>query len=170
MIDINELEIKLLIKNIKKGKLVVLNEWIENRKEKLYKIAWSYLYNHEDVEDVFQDTIIKVYENIKKLHKKKYFETWFIRILINECKMKLRKRKREILKEEITYEKNHEDNYNFYEDINKLENKFKEVIVLKYISEYTQEEISEILDIPIGTVKSRIYRGLKELRKLMQEV
>lgn len=73
MININELEIKLLIKNIKKGKLEVLNEWIENRKEKLYKIAWSYLYNHEDVEDVFQDTIIKTYENIKKLHKKKIF-------------------------------------------------------------------------------------------------
>ncbi|MGO1369949.1 MAG: RNA polymerase sigma factor [Senegalia sp. (in: firmicutes)] len=170
MIKINELEIKYLIKQIKKGKLEFLNEWIIERKGKLYKIAWSYLYNHEDIEDVFQDTILKVYENIKKLHKKKYFETWFIRILINECKMKLRKRKKEVLKAEITYEKKHEDNYNFYEEINKLEDKFREAIVLKYISQYTQEEISEILDIPIGTVKSRIYRGLKELRKLMQEV
>lgn len=84
--------------------------------------------------------------------------------------MKLRKRKREVLKGEIVYEECHEDNYNFYEEINRLQDKFKEVIVLKYISEYTQEEISEILDIPIGTVKSRIYRGLNELRKLIQEV
>lgn len=91
-------------------------------------------------------------------------------MLINECKMKLRKRKKEILKEKISYEKYHEDNYNFYEEINRLQDKFKEVIVLKYISEYTQEEISEILNIPIDTVKSRIYRELNELRKLMQEV
>ena len=42
--------------------------------------------------------------------------------------------------------------------------------MLKYISGYTQEEISNILDIPIGTVKSRLYRGLRELRKLIKEV
>ena len=62
------------------------------------------------------------------------------------------------------------EEYDFFQELNSIDDIYKEVIVLKYISGYTQEEIADILDIPIGTVKSRIYRGLKELRKLIKEV
>lgn len=161
---------KKFIKDIKKGKLEVLVDWIQWRKSKLYKIAWSYLYNHQDIEDTFQDTLIKVYENIDGLKNENYFETWYITILINECRKKLKKSKREILKEDIVYEEYHLDKYQFFEELNSLDEKHREVIVLKYISGYTQDEIAKILDIPIGTVKSRIYRGLKELRSEMEEV
>lgn len=148
----------------------MLVDWIQDRKSKLYKIAWSYLYNYQDIEDVFQDTLIKVYENIDNLREEKYFETWYITILINECRGKLRKRKREALEEDIIYEEYHIDEYQFFEELNLLDEKHREVIVLKYISGYTQEEIGKILDIPIGTIKSRIYRGLKELRNKIMEV
>lgn len=144
-------------------------DWIMERKDKFYKIAWSYLYIHEDVEDVIQNSMIKAYENINTLKEIKFFETWFITILMNECRHSLRSRKRELLREEVIYEDFHVDNYNFFVEINLMDEIFKEVIVLKYISGYTQEEISRILDIPIGTVKSRIYRGIKELRKLLKK-
>ncbi|NLY76570.1 MAG: RNA polymerase sigma factor [Tissierellia bacterium] len=164
------IENKRLVNRIKKGQLEFLLQWINQNKDKLYKIAWSYLYNHADIEDVLQDTLIKVYENIHTLKKPNYFETWFISILINECRTRLRKMKREVLKESIEHDGYHLDQYSFFQELNSIDDIYKEVIVLKYISGYSQEEISSILDIPIGTVKSRIYRGLRELRELVKEV
>lgn len=139
------------------------------RKDKLYKICWSFLYNYDDIEDIFQNSMIKAYENIKSLRKLDKFETWFISILINECKQSLRKKKREILYENIEIQGFHLDNYSFFQEINSIDEIYKEIIVLKYISGYSQEEISKILNIPIGTVKSRIYRGLKTLNVLLKE-
>lgn len=114
--------------------------------------------------------MIKVYENISTLKNEDYFETWYISILINGCRQNLRNRKKEILKEDIKYEEYHKDEYNFFEELHSLDEIFKEVIVLKYISGYSQKEIGEILDIPLGTVKSRIYRGLRELKGKIEEV
>lgn len=160
---------KRLVNKIKTGDLVYLVNWIEDKKDKLYKIAWSYLYNHQDIEDIFQDCLIKVYENIDNLNKPDYFESWFISILINECRMKLRNRERIILKESIEYEEYHLDDYNFFQEINSIGEIYKEVIILKYVSGYSQAEIARILDIPLGTVKSRIYRGLEQLNDLIKE-
>ena len=88
---------------------------------------------------------------------------------INQCRKVLKDRKREVVEEHIE-ERQYIDEYNFFQEINKIEIIYKEVIVLKYISGYSQEEIASILDIPLGTVKSRIYRGLKDLRELVKEV
>lgn len=164
------LESKNLVNEIKMGQLQFLVQWVEDNKDKLYKISWSYLYNHADIEDVLQDTLIKAYENIHTLKNANYFETWYISILINECRQRLRSKKKEVLKENIEQDEFSIDSYGFFQELNSIEDIYKEVIVLKYISGYTQEEISNILGIPIGTVKSRIYRGLKELRKAVKEV
>lgn len=167
---ITELDNKRLVKQIKNGDLESLNYWIQVKKDKLYKISWSYLYNHDDIEDVFQNTLIKAYENIKSLRKWNQFETWFISILINECRQYLRKQKRVVLQESVEIYGYHKDEYNFFQEIDSIDEIYKEVIILKYVSGYSQEEISLILDIPLGTVKSRIYRGLRDLRKLLKEV
>lgn len=145
-----------------------LVSWINNRKDKLYKISWSYVYNHHDVEDILQNTLLKVYESIRTLKDIRYFETWFITILINECRQNLRNNKREVLYENIEFNQFYNDNYNFFQEINSIDEIYREVIILKYISGYSQEKISKILKIPIGTVKSRIYRGLRDLRSLLK--
>ena len=154
---------------ISKGDLEAINSWIIVKKDKLYKICWSYLYNHSDIEDVLQNTMISAYENIKSLRKIDLFETWFISILLNECRKSLRDKKRVIPQEDIEIHGQYKDQYNFFEEINSIDEIYKEVVILKYVSGYSQEEIAKILDIPIGTVKSRIYRGLRDLRKLLKE-
>lgn len=169
-IDIIQLENKRLAKNIKSGDLESLMYWILERKDKFYKITWSYVYNHQDIEDILQNAMIKAYEKINTLKDIKLFETWFISILINECRQTLRNREKELLQEDIEIYDYHIDEYNFFQEINSIDEIFREAVVLKYIVGYSQEEISTILDIPIGTVKSRIYRGLKELRSLLKEV
>ncbi len=157
------------MKRIAKGDLEAINTWITSKKDKLYKISWSYLYNHSDIEDVLQNTMISAYENIKSLRKIDLFETWFISILLNECRKSLRDKKRLMPQEDIEIHGHYRDQYHFFEEINAIDQIYKEVVILKYVSGYSQEEIAKILDIPIGTVKSRIYRGLRDLRKLLKE-
>lgn len=158
-----------MIKQIAKGDFEALHSWIISKKDKLYKICWSYLYNHSDIEDVLQNTMISTYENIKSIRKIDAFESWFISILLNECRKMLRERKRVIPQENIEIHEKYNDQYNFFEEINGIDEIYKEVVILKYVSGYSQEEIAKILDIPIGTVKSRIHRGLRDLRKLLKE-
>ncbi|SDK68137.1 RNA polymerase sigma factor [Natronincola ferrireducens] len=165
---------KSIIKEIKKNQLNNFFLWMEMRKNKYYKIAWSYLYNHHDIEDVFQITIMKVYENIHQLREEKYFETWVTSIFLNECKSLLRKRQREVFVDTVDEANSGGNTYiecpgidaniELKEKLDQLEDIYRQPIILKYISGYSQEEISKILEIPIGTVKSRIYRGLKMLK------
>ena len=160
-------------KEIARNNLEPLYNWFNIRKDKYYKIGWAYLYNHYDVEDVFQNTIMKVYENINQLREVRFFETWVTSIFINECKRILRTRERISIIEDLdkTEIQQGQNSYlELKEGLDMLEDIHREILVLKYISGYSQEEISQILDIPIGTVKSRTYRGLKQLRSNIEEV
>ncbi|WP_249168681.1 RNA polymerase sigma factor [Alkaliphilus sp. B6464] len=170
--DINN-SFKTLKREIGKNNLEPLYEWFNNRKDKYYKIGWAYLYNHYDVEDVFQNTIMKVYQNISQLREERFFETWVTSIFINECKRILRNREKISIIEDLDkteVQQGHNIYLELKDGLDRLEDIHREVLTLKYISGYSQEEIGEILNIPIGTVKSRIYRGLKQLRSNIEEV
>ncbi|WP_246579081.1 RNA polymerase sigma factor [Alkaliphilus flagellatus] len=164
---------KQLKKEIARNNLEPLYNWFNIRKDKYYKIGWAYLYNHYDVEDVFQNTIMKVYQNISQLREERFFETWVTSIFINECKRILRNREKVSIIENLDKSEIQQGQNSYLElkeGLDRLEDIHREVLVLKYISGYSQEEISQILDIPIGTVKSRVYRGLKQLRSNIEEV
>ncbi len=164
---------KELQKEITKYNLDTLYDWFNIRKNKYYRIGWAYLYNHYDVEDVFQNTIIKICESISQLREERYFETWVTAIFINECKRTLRNRQRVSTTgtlNEVMIQHSEDSHLELKEGLKTLEDIHRTVLVLKYISGYSQEEIAQILDIPIGTVKSRIYRGLRELRSNIEEV
>ena len=88
-----------LVKQAKKKDKQSFVELIELHKQSMYKIAWSYLHNDEDAADAIQETILKCYEKIEKLKNESYFTTWLTRILINNCKDILQKKKRETLSE-----------------------------------------------------------------------
>lgn len=162
-----------LISSIKSGNVDCLIEWIDGKKSRLYKIAWAYLRNHADVEDVFHNTIIKVIDNAGKLKSEEAFESWFISILMNECRKILRDRKKVLPSEEIEFRgiyrnPGEEDNrIDIVNGIKNIDGEYKEMIILKYYSGYTQREISEILHIPLGTVKTKIFRGLKALKAVL---
>lgn len=160
----------LLLKRIKKRDLDAVVDWFEARKDKYYRIGWSYLYNPYDIEDVFHGAIIKVYDNILQLREEKYFKTWATSIFINECKRVLRERKKKVDLENIEESAACADTciIEIKEHLINIDEMYREVIILKYISGYSQEEIAELLNAPIGTVKSRIYRGLLLLRKNMR--
>ena len=158
-----------LMKKIKKQDMNAVIDWFDTRKSKFYKIGWAYLKSHHDVEDVFHNTIIKVHDKIGQLKEEKYFETWVTSIFINECRSIYRKRKQnEVTSLEATEDMSQlESKMEVLEGLDQLDEKYKEIIILKYMKDYSQEEIADIYKLPIGTVKSRLYRGLVMLRKII---
>lgn len=155
----------------KKGDKQAFERLIDEYKLSLFRISKSILRKEEDIEDAFQETIIKVYEKIVYLRKEEYFKTWLIKILINECNTILRNRKKTIYMEEInTHDSEIEDSYKNFElmnAINSLEEELRTVTLLFYYEDMPQKTIADILGIPNGTVRSRLSRARKKLRELL---
>ncbi len=152
----------------------VLADFVKNNQEKLYRIAFSYSKSEEASLDIVQDTIVKSLKNIDKLKEEKYLKTWFYRILINECLQYIKKNKRtkacELEEIENIIEWN--DNISFegidiYKYIQKLNEKLKAVIILRFFEDMKIDEIAKITKTNANTVKSRLYKGLKELKRLI---
>lgn len=154
------------LKKIKKQDMNALLDWFDARQSKFYKIGWAYLKNHHDVEDIFHNTILKVHDNIGQLKEDTYFETWVTSIFINECRAVYRKREQQV--PERVKSRPLDSQLELLEDLDRLEDIHKEVIILKYLQGYPQQDIADILNLPVGTVKSRLYRGLIILRQLIE--
>ena len=153
----------------------ILIEYIKDNQEKLYRIAFSYSKNEEAALDIVQEAITKALKNINKLSEESYIKTWFYRILINESLQYIRKNKR-ILSYELEAIENKVDcNVDFaegldvYKYVQDLNEKLKTVIILRFFEDMKISEIAKITKTNESTVKSRLYKGLKELKRLIEE-
>lgn len=168
---LKELKVKKAIRGDEKAFI----EIIDDIKDKLYITAYSYVKNEQDALDIVQETVYKAYISIDKLKKPKYFNTWITRILINISINTINKNKKIIYLEEQNDLEERENIIDLDQqlDINnaleKLEEKHKNVIQLKYFDDLTLNEISNKLDIPVGTAKTYLSRGLKRLRSIVGE-
>ncbi|RMD00173.1 sigma-70 family RNA polymerase sigma factor [Clostridium autoethanogenum] len=164
-----------IVRKVQKGDDKTFGKLMNLYKEKLYKIAFAYLKNEQNSLDAISETIYKSYININKLKEPQYFNTWIIKILINSCKDILKKNKKVVYideydkidgeKEEVLEtELKIASNIDLYNAIDKLNEKFKSVIILKYLEDMTITQISEVLDFPEGTVKVYLRRALKILK------
>lgn len=152
-----------------------LIEYIKENQEKLYRIAYTYTKDQEAALDVVQEAITKSLENIHKLRNEEYVKTWFYRILINEAIKESKNNKSFIefeLAENEVHHNNHEnelvENLDIYENIQKLNKKLKTVILLRFFENLKIEEIAYITKTNTNTVKSRLYKGIEEIRKNME--
>lgn len=159
-----------LLKKIKKQDMNAVIDWFTARQSKYYKLGWSYLKNHQDVEDVFHNTIMKVHDKISQLKEEQYFESWVTSIFINECRAIYRKRKPGSLdvQQDTVDSPTFQSHLEMLDDLDRLDEKYRELIMLRYLQGYSQKEIATIFKLPVGTVKSRLYRGLLMLRKIIE--
>ncbi len=138
----------------------------------LYRVSMSMLKNEQNAQDCVHDAILKAYENIHKLRQEEYFKTWLVRILINECKQSLKKQKREssldVELPTISSRDNPYSNIEIGEAIDSLPQKIRLVVIMFYIEDYSIDDIKRVLNIPEGTVKSRLYKGRKILKELLK--
>lgn len=161
---------KKLVKKARRGNQQAFTELIKLYEQDLYRTANSILKKDSDCADAIQETIIKVYKKLPTLREPSYFKTWMTRILINECRSMLKLRKKVIPVEQL-YTQNqvyeHWNEVELGEIIDELDEKLKVTVTLYYIQDFKTHEIAEILDIPQGTVKSRLSQARKELSKAL---
>lgn len=141
----------------------------------LYKIAKIRLYNEDDINEAVQETMIEAFKGINKLKYNQYFKTWIIKILINKCNKIYRKNK----KENISYEYNNIENQisndeiksdvDFYILISRLEYEERMIITLYYLERYTTKEISKIIGKSENTVKTKLSRAKKKIKRYLEE-
>ena len=137
-------------------------------KTRLYRTTLGILQEETLALEAVSETVYRAYKNIKTLREPKYIVTWFTRIAINTANTMYKQRKREqvshiVIQETISISDDY-SHIHFNDLITSLSLELKEVVSLKYFSDFTTADIAQILNIPEGTVKSRLNRALKQLR------
>ncbi|MBK8383009.1 MAG: sigma-70 family RNA polymerase sigma factor [Ignavibacteria bacterium] len=171
----------LQFQNEDKGAYV---EIVMRYKDRLVNFLYRFTGNRETAEDISQETFLKLYKNKDKYSEIAKFSTWLYTIALNEARSNFRKEKKHsAVSINDFYEDSHNDyqirsdDYNPEEDanaetesfyiqkaINSLNEIHREIIVLRDIEELDYEEIAKTLDIPLGTVRSRINRARESLK------
>ncbi|WP_335870894.1 RNA polymerase sigma factor SigW [Bacillus sp. 2205SS5-2] len=179
------------IKQVMKGDQNAFAEIVELYKDKVFQICYRMLGNRHEAEDMAQEAFMKAYINIHTFQQNRKFSTWLYRIATNLCIDRIRKKKPDYyldaevrgtegltlysqVSTDAALPEEEVESMELQETIQKkisnLPEKYRSVIVLKYIEELPLQEISEILDLPLGTVKTRVHRGREALRKQLRKM
>lgn len=152
-----------------------LIQFILENQDRFYRVAYSYTRHQEDALDVVQNAVCKALEAHESIKNVDAIKTWFYRILINESLMVIKKRKRFLLtddgleREEVYHEKGYELDDSLDKELDGLELDVQEIIKLRFFEELSLKEISCITGLNLNTVKTKLYRGLKQLKENIQE-
>ena len=167
-----------LVAEAKLGNNAAFGQLVEENKLKMYKVAKSILKNEDDVCDAIQNALLSAYTNIGKLQNNQFFSTWLIRILINKSYDIANKNQKVYSNVTDIDEYNTNDNlksYDTYESeslienvLNKIDDDLRTITVLYYYNDYSVSEIARIVDIPEGTVKSRLSRARSKIYEVIQ--
>lgn len=161
-----------LIRKAKSGDPEAFIHLIEANKRSLYRVAKGYFWNEMDVEDAMADAVTACWERLDTLRKSEYFKTWLIRILINTCNDMLRARRNVVPLDslaEMTAPDSDPAGRTYDDMLDMLDDKYRVVLILYYGEGFKAREIGEILDLPVGTVTSRLKRGREQLAVILEE-
>lgn len=180
-------EEKAIILRVQAGDNMAFEELANAYKQKAYYVAFNLVKNHEDALDLSQDAFVKAFKAIKSFDINAMFFPWFYKIIRNHCLNHIKKNQR-IRNDSL--EEMEEETYVQFEDtkpkprdqfntdetctqlwraIEQLKPDFREIITLKHFHNLSYKEIAEALDIPIGTVMSRLFNARQELRDLVKK-
>jgi RNA polymerase sigma-70 factor (ECF subfamily) len=165
-----------IVRLLEKGDKTALNLLYANYADSLYGVILKVTNNEELAQDALQETFVKVWKNAKKYDSKKAkLFTWLYRIAKNTAIDKLRSFNNRFEKEVQIDKSNvyilptsnlNQDVLDLREHVARLDDKYQIVLRALFFEGMTQQEASEELDIPLGTIKSRLKIGLRELKKV----
>ncbi|MHC1684123.1 MAG: RNA polymerase sigma factor [Clostridiaceae bacterium] len=168
---INETEFDVAL--AKKGNNEAFARLIHRYKHSMYRIAKSIVNMQEDAEDIVSESIIKAYTKIHTLKRNDIFKSWIFKIVINESYQFIRKNSKVIALDDVNLSNQiYEDTYidgELSNAINKLEENQRIVTILFYYEDMSLNDISKLIDVPVGTVKSRLSRAKDRLRLLIND-
>lgn len=170
------MKLERLVKKAQKGNDKAYLMLFEQFEADIYRMAYVYVKNKEDALDLVQEVAYQSFKKIDTLKKPEYVKTWLMRITIN-CALNLIKDSNKVMPLHANFEGlvGAEDAdialaVSLHKLIDLLKEDEKSVILLKYYDDRTLKEISEILEMPLGTAKSVLYRALNKLRQNLKEV
>lgn len=172
-----------LIEQVQQGDQTAFQTLYDLCYRHVYSYALNLSHNEADAMDITQETFIQVYQSIDKLQSPEAFPLWLNRIVYSKFHRILAKQKETAIEQEsLQYHVDNSDQAKKVNDtyllddkeiirnmIDKLTDKQKEVIQLMYYQQYTCAEIAKLLELPEGTVKSRIFEAKKALQKQIKE-
>lgn len=145
-------------------------ECVSKYRDSLYIMALAILKNESDAEDAVSNAILKAYENIDQIRAFHKFKFWMLTITKNEA-LKIKK-KRLILPGDDVVEALQKPVHAHYDELwdvlQQMKEQYRLVIVLFYYEGLSIRDISDVLEIPVGTVKTRLKRGRAELREALE--
>lgn len=157
--------------------LITLLRDIENY---VYRTAYYILNNEQDAHDASQEALIRIYTKIDSYEEKAQFKTWVQRIVTNICIDKFRRNKPTVSIEEHelvfhgkeSVEREVMSGYlaqDIREAIDQLPDHHRSVVVLRYLQDFSYNEIADSLNLPLNTVKSYLFRARQQLQHLLQD-
>ena len=183
-----ELSDEILIKKFQEGDVGAYNQIVFRFKDRLLNFIYRFVNDLDLAEDLVQDTLLKLYTHKDSYQEIAKFSTWLYTIAANLARTELRKKKRrktfsvtELSREDREFIIASSDldpsedlsSQNFEKSVQQalaeLPDDFKTIIILRDIQELSYDEISKIVDVPLGTVKSRINRGRVKLQQLLKK-
>jgi len=152
-----------------------INQLYKEHAHKVRGLAFRYV-GEAVLDDMVQEVFFKVWQKQSQFKGSSKLSTWIYRVAVNTCLDYLRKRKRiwnQAAKlKMLTLETAHKDKTFELRDViqmslSSIPEKQRDAIVLVLLEEFTYKEAGEILDVPTGTIKSRVHKGVKQLRELL---
>lgn len=159
-----------LIRRANQGEEVALNELYETHRSFVFNLAYRYLENHADCHDVVQEVFGVLFKKFPGFVLTSELRTYLFPITRNNCLSRLRRKKDhcdpEILEnqEDTSYRNESSERQRVLDMVADLAEEHRRVLIHRFVDQMSLEEIARSLEIPLGTVKSRLFNALKKLR------
>ncbi|WCN38715.1 RNA polymerase sigma factor [Aneurinibacillus uraniidurans] len=169
-----------LIRSAQNGDRDSLVRLLEEIEHSVYRTAFYIVGNEQDAMDASQEALIRIYTKIDTYQEKAKFSTWVQRIVTNVCIDKFRKKKETISIDQhelMLYDKQNVEQeveragmaVEVREAIKRLPDHQRTIVTLRYMQDLSYGEIAEVMNMPLNTVKSYLYRARQQLQELLHE-
>jgi len=182
-------EVEQTIRRFLGGEEEAFDRLVREWETKVYNLAWRYLGNREDAQDVVQETFLSVYQSLRSLHDPKSFPAWLYRIALNHCRAGWRNRSNDLsLDDPLPVHGGDEKGKPIAEllrieardpletvdlirkSLASISEDHRAAIILKEYMGLNLEEVAEVMDCPLSTAKSRLYHGLRGVQRNLRRL
>ncbi|CAJ1004671.1 sigma-70 family RNA polymerase sigma factor [Brevibacillus aydinogluensis] len=170
------MDVVAFVKQAQSGNDAAYLALFQQYEEMVYRIAFVYVKNQDDALDIVQEVAYRSFKSIKTLREPRYFKTWLTKITIS-CSINVLQKRRKVIQmkpEQLDDVRSMDEDLplsiTLKDVLEKLDVNEKSVILLRFYQDYTIKEIAQVLELPLGTIKTILYRSLGKLRGILQEV
>jgi RNA polymerase sigma-70 factor, ECF subfamily len=173
-----------LVKQALRGKIASFKELVERYQKQAYFFARGMVHNSDDAYDLSQEAFVRVYKHLGRFDQAYPFKVWLFHILSNLCKNHIRQKKTrnkvvvwsdettelavsEVAEPDKLFSQS-EVQAQVWKAIGQLPEKFREIIILSHFEEMSYDQIAQTLEIPRGSVMSRLYYARLKLREILE--